>query len=73
METKQKSSTRISAKEVKARQDRGEKFTFIDVRNAQAWTDSDCKIPDSLRIPLSEFWQALPSIPRTEPIVTYCT
>ncbi|MBK9142752.1 MAG: hypothetical protein IPM23_09675 [Candidatus Melainabacteria bacterium] len=73
METKSKSSSRITPEEVKLRLDNGEKLTFIDVRNAQPWADSGFKIPGAIRISLAELQQCLPLIPRTEPLITYCT
>ncbi len=73
MKTKSISFGRVTPEEVKSRLDNGEKITFIDVRNAQPWADSEIKIPGAIRISLSELQERLPFIPRSEPIITYCT
>ena len=58
---------------MKRRMDAGEQFTVIDVRNPQAWAESDTKIPGAIRVALDELDQKLPSIPKNKPIVAYCT
>ena len=73
METKSISFSRVTPDEVKSRLDNGEKLTFIDVRNAQPWADSESKIPGAIRISLSDMQERLPLIPRSQPIITYCT
>jgi rhodanese-related sulfurtransferase len=64
---------RITVDEVKKRMDAGEKFTFIDVRNPQAWAGSDTMLPGALRITADNAEEKLPSIPRDRPIIAYCT
>lgn len=64
---------RITAQGLKKRMDAGEDFTLIDVRNPQAWAQSDTMIPEAVRIPIEGFEQHLSQIPKSRPIVTYCT
>lgn len=64
---------RMTAEELKQRMDAGEDFTVIDVRNPQAWAQSDNMIPGAIRVPLDEFEKHLNRIPRNRPVVTYCT
>lgn len=64
---------KITAEELKRRMQAGEDFTVIDVRNPAAWADSDVKARDAIRVPLSGLEQYLPRIPKSKPIVTYCT
>lgn len=51
----------------------GEDFTLIDVRNPQAWAQSDNKIPEAIRVPMDEWEKHLAQIPKTRPVVAYCT
>ena len=46
---------RITAQELRRRMDAGADFTIIDVRNPQAWGQSDTMIPEAIRIPRDEF------------------
>lgn len=64
---------RITPEELKRRMDAGEDFTIIDVRNPQAWSESDRKMPGAIRVPMDEFDRHLPQIPKNKPIVAYCT
>ena len=64
---------RITAQELRRRIDAGEDFTIIDVRNPQAWGQSDSMIPEAIRIPLQELEPHLLLIAKNRPIVTYCT
>jgi rhodanese-related sulfurtransferase len=64
---------RITAEEMKRRMDAGEDFTVIDVRNPQAWAESDTKIPRAIRVAMDELDQKLPGIPKNKPLVAYCT
>lgn len=65
--------TKITAKDVKGRMQAGEDFTVLDVRNPKAWAESDVKARGAVRVPLDSFEQLLPRIPKSKPIVTYCT
>ena len=64
---------RITVDELKRRMDAGEDFTIIDVRNPQAWGQSDTMIPEAIRVPLDDFERHLSQIPKDRPIVAYCT
>ena len=64
---------RITVDQLKRRMDAGEDFTFLDVRNPQAWGESDVKMPHAIRVPLDKFEEHLSQIPKNTPIVTYCT
>ena len=65
---------RITADELKRRMEAGEDFTFIDVRNPQAWAQSDSMIPEAIRLPsLDNIDEILARLSKDKPIVTYCT
>jgi rhodanese-related sulfurtransferase len=64
---------RITADELKRRMDAGEDFTVIDVRNPQAWGQSDTMMPEAIRVPLDDFERHLSQIPKERPVVAYCT
>jgi predicted sulfurtransferase len=64
---------KITTQELKRRMQAGEDFTVLDVRNPTAWTESDVKARGAIRVPLDSFEQLLPRIPKSKPIVTYCT
>ena len=66
-------ATRITADEVKERLDRGEEFAFVDTRNPQAWSQSDRKLPNAIRVPAGELEQHLDEIPKDRTVITYCT
>jgi rhodanese-related sulfurtransferase len=51
----------------------GEDFTVIDVRNPTAWAETDTAIPEAMRVPLDKIDENLPRIPKTRPVVAYCT
>jgi rhodanese-related sulfurtransferase len=51
----------------------GESFTVIDVRNPQAWAESDAMLPEAIRVPLDKLEENLPRIPKSRPVVVYCT
>ena len=65
--------TRITPDEVKERMDRGEPFAFVDVRNPQAWAQSNKKLPNAIRLPKEELEQHLDEIPKDRAVITYCT
>ena len=64
---------RITVQELKRRMDAGEDFTVIDVRNPNAWAETDTVIPEAIRVPLDQLEQSLPRIPKERPAVAYCT
>jgi rhodanese-related sulfurtransferase len=53
--------------------DAGEDFTVIDVRNPNAWAETDTVIPEAIRVPLDKLEESLPRIPKNRPVVAYCT
>lgn len=64
---------RITVDELRKRMEAGEDFTVIDVRNPQAWAQSDSKIPEAIYVPMDEWEKHLDQIPKGKPIVAYCT
>jgi rhodanese-related sulfurtransferase len=64
---------RITVDELKRRMEAGEDFTLIDVRNPQAWAESDTMLPEAIRVPPDKLEDNLPRIPRNRPVVAYCT
>ena len=46
---------------------------LIDTRNPQAWSQSDVKLPDPIRLPLDNLDENLSKIPKDKPVVAYCT
>jgi rhodanese-related sulfurtransferase len=64
---------RITVDELKRRMEAGENFVLIDVRNPQAWAESDTMLPEAIRVPMDKLEEVLPSIPKDKPIVAYCT
>ena len=66
-------ATRVTVDEVKARLDRGEKFTFVDTRNPKAWAEANTKLPNAIRVSADEVEQHLDQIPHDRTVITYCT
>jgi rhodanese-related sulfurtransferase len=64
---------RITVAELHERMEAGEEFTFIDVRNPQAWAQAHEMLPQAIRIPLDELDKNVYRIPKKKPIVAYCT
>lgn len=64
---------RITADELKSRMQAGEDFVFVDTRNPTAWGQSNVKARHAIRVSLDDYEQALPRLPKSKPIVTYCT
>ena len=64
---------RITVEELNRRMKAGETFTVIDVRNPQAWAESDTMVPEAIRIPVDKLEENLPRIPKSRPVVVYCT
>jgi len=64
---------RITVDEVRKRMEAGENFVFIDTRNPLAWSQSDVKLPEAIRVPLDNLDDNLSKIPKDKPIVAYCT
>jgi rhodanese-related sulfurtransferase len=64
---------RITIDQLRKRMEAGEDFTVIDTRNPTAWAESDTTIPEAMRIPLDGLEKNLARIPKTRPVVAYCT
>jgi hypothetical protein len=64
---------RITVDEVRKRMEAGEDFVLVDTRNPQAWSQSDVKLPEAIRLPLENLDEDLSKIPRAKPVVAYCT
>jgi len=64
---------RITVEVLRKRMESGEEFMFLDVRNPEAWAESEAMVPNAIRVPLDNFEQQLPHIPKEQNIVTYCT
>lgn len=64
---------RVTVAEVKERMDRGEPILFLDTRSVKSWSDSDVRIPGSMRVPPDDVAQHLQEIPQNRSIVTWCT
>ena len=64
---------RIEVDEIKQRLARGEKFMFLDCRNAEAWGESDETVPNALRVDSHNVEPSLARVPEAATIVTYCT
>ena len=64
---------RITVDEVRKRMEAGEDFVLIDTRNPQAWSQSDVKLPEAIRLPLDNLDENLSKIPKDKPVVAYCT
>ena len=64
---------RISVDELRRRMEAGEDFTIVDTRKTDAWTESDTMIPESIRVSLDQLEQNLARIPKSRPVVAYCT
>jgi rhodanese-related sulfurtransferase len=64
---------RITVDEVRKRMEAGEDFVLIDTRNPKAWSQSDVKLPEALRLPSDNLDENLSNIPKDKPVVAYCT
>jgi rhodanese-related sulfurtransferase len=66
-------SLRITVDDLRKRMESGEDFIIIDTRNAQAWAESDVKLPEAIRVPADKLDEFLFRVPRDKGVVTYCT
>jgi rhodanese-related sulfurtransferase len=64
---------RITVEELKRPMDAGEDFTVVDVRNPEAWAETDTVIPEAIPVPLDKLEANLPRIPKSRPVVAYCS
>ena len=65
--------SKITVEDLRKRMEAGEEFVFLDVRNPEAWAESEAMVPNAIRVPLDSFEQKLPHISKEQNIVTYCT
>jgi rhodanese-related sulfurtransferase len=65
--------TRVTPDEVKERMERGEKFTFVDARNEEDWSESDVKLPRAIRLTPGDAERRAGELPKDRTIITYCT
>jgi rhodanese-related sulfurtransferase len=66
-------ATRVTIDEISERMKRGEEFTFVDARNAEAWSAAEKRLPGALRVPADEVEAHLSEIPHDRTVITYCT
>ena len=64
---------RITPDQLKRRMEAGEDFTIIDVRNPNAWAQSDTMIPGAIRLLPDKLQENLSRITKNKPVVVYCT
>jgi sulfur-carrier protein adenylyltransferase/sulfurtransferase len=64
---------RITVDEFQKRMEAGEDFVLIDTRNPEAWSQSDVKLPEAIRLPMDKLGENLSKIPKDKPVVAYCT
>ena len=60
----------ITVEELKAKQDRGEPVTIVDVREPHEWAING--LPGSLKIPLGALPQRFSEIPKDAEVVVHC-
>jgi rhodanese-related sulfurtransferase len=65
--------SRISCADAKSEIDSGEPILFLDVRNPQAWSGSDRKLPGAIHLGVDEVEQHSHKLPRDRLIISYCT
>ena len=65
--------SRLTVAEVHELMDRGQPIAFIDSRNPIAWGSSKVRLPGALRIPIDEVERHLPTLPRDQRLIVYCT
>ena len=60
----------ITVEDLKARRDRGDALTLVDVREPHEWAISD--LPGSLKVPLGTLPQRLAELSKDAEIVVHC-
>ena len=66
-------SIRISPEEANARALSGQTVIFLDSRNPKAWSESDRKITEAIRMPLEDIEKHVPELDKDATIISYCT
>lgn len=64
--------TKLTADEVVARMQRGERFVFIDARSSATWNAVDAILPGAIHVPADEVGRHVSEIPLGHPLVSYC-
>ncbi|HEX5482198.1 MAG TPA: rhodanese-like domain-containing protein [Terriglobia bacterium] len=64
--------TKLTADEVIARMQRGERFLFIDARSSADWNAADVILPGAIHVPADEVARHVSEIPLGHPLVSYC-
>ncbi|HLC18846.1 MAG TPA: rhodanese-like domain-containing protein [Thermodesulfobacteriota bacterium] len=64
---------RITKEELKAKLERGEDITLIDVRNDKDYAESDVRLPGAVRVPLGELEARAGEFDPEREVVAYCT
>ena len=63
----------MQPEELKRRIEAGEPLTIIDTRRKSAYDASGQRIPGALRMEVDEIPERVAEIPRSRPVVLYCT
>jgi rhodanese-related sulfurtransferase len=66
-------SNEIRAVDVKEMMDCGKEIVLLDARSSKEWSESDVKLPCSIRIHITEIGKYLAKIPKNILVVTYST
>jgi 3-mercaptopyruvate sulfurtransferase SseA len=64
---------RITVDELKSKMDNQDNIVILDVRNAEAYAESDTKIKGAIRMPLEEIEERYGEIPKNAEIIIYCS
>ena len=64
---------RIAREELKARLERGDGLTILDVRNPFDYGNSEVKLPGAVRIPVDELEARAGELDASGAVVAYCT
>ncbi|MBI5885906.1 MAG: hypothetical protein HZB85_04905 [Deltaproteobacteria bacterium] len=64
---------RITREELRARLEKGEALTILDVRNPFDYQNSGVKLPGAVRIPLDELEARAGELDPAREVVAYCT
>jgi rhodanese-related sulfurtransferase len=66
-------SNPISPEKAKAMWESGAPVVFVDARNAQAWGESDVKLPGAVRVPADKVEEDYSKVPKNAAAIAYCT
>jgi membrane protein DedA with SNARE-associated domain len=65
--------SRISARELKERLDRGDAVVIVDLRSDLGYHGDGAKVPGAIWIPPEDFEERYTEVPSGKPVVMYCT